>query len=95
MIGSAFRDIRGANLYPSIGMKKLGEHIRVNFGQTPFVFDIDGMVAVSRLLCADRLRYAKLTGECSKRESGCLTRSIVETRRHSRTGVVRSHSCRS
>lgn len=23
------------------------EHIRVNFGQTPFVFDIDGMMSVS------------------------------------------------
>jgi hypothetical protein len=28
-------------------MKKTGEHIRVNFGQSPFVFDIDGMMAVS------------------------------------------------
>lgn len=29
-------------------MKKAGEHIRVNFGQSPFVFDIDGMMSVSR-----------------------------------------------
>lgn len=28
-------------------MKKSGEHIRVNFGQSPFVFDIDGMMAAS------------------------------------------------
>ena len=28
-------------------MKKAGEHIRVNFGQSPFVFDIDGMMAAS------------------------------------------------
>jgi hypothetical protein len=28
-------------------MKKSGEHIRVNFGQSPFVFDIDGMMSVS------------------------------------------------
>ena len=28
-------------------MKRSGEHIRVNFGQSPFVFDIDGMMAVS------------------------------------------------
>ena len=27
-------------------MKKSGEHIRVNFGHSPFVFDIDGMMAV-------------------------------------------------
>ena len=28
-------------------MKKSGEHVRVNFGQTPFVFDIDGMMMAS------------------------------------------------
>lgn len=30
-----------------MGMKKSGEHIRVNFGQSPFVFDIDGMMSAS------------------------------------------------
>ena len=28
-------------------MKKSGEHVRVNFGQSPFVFDIDGMMSAS------------------------------------------------
>lgn len=31
-------------------MKKTGEHIRVNFGQSPFVFDIDGMMSASDIL---------------------------------------------
>jgi hypothetical protein len=44
--GTAFREIKG-KLFPSVGMKKTGEHIRVNFGQSPFVFDIDGMMTVS------------------------------------------------
>ncbi|KAL3422462.1 SPRY domain-containing protein [Phlyctema vagabunda] len=44
-LGTAFRDIKG-KLFPSVGMKKSGEHIRVNFGQSPFVFDIDGMMSV-------------------------------------------------
>ncbi|KAI0470739.1 SPRY domain-containing protein [Xylariaceae sp. FL0804] len=39
--GLAFRDVKEKKLYPSIGVKKPGEHIRVNFGQTPFIFDID------------------------------------------------------
>lgn len=43
-LGTAFREIKG-KLFPSVGMKKSGEHIRVNFGQSPFVFDIDGMIA--------------------------------------------------
>ncbi|SPN97391.1 related to human RANBPM NP_005484.1 [Cephalotrichum gorgonifer] len=42
-LGAAFRDVKG-QLYPSVGLKKYGEHIRTNFGHTPFVFDIDGMM---------------------------------------------------
>ncbi|PQE25365.1 SPRY domain-containing protein [Rutstroemia sp. NJR-2017a BBW] len=45
-LGTAFREIKG-KLFPSVGMKKSGEHIRVNFGQSPFVYDIDGMMSVS------------------------------------------------
>ncbi|KAF1813678.1 SPRY-domain-containing protein [Eremomyces bilateralis CBS 781.70] len=47
-LGTAFKDIRHERLYPSVGMKKPGEHLRVNFGQTPFVFDIDSMVEKER-----------------------------------------------
>ncbi|APA16084.1 hypothetical protein sscle_16g108540 [Sclerotinia sclerotiorum 1980 UF-70] len=43
-LGIAFRDIKG-KLFPSVGMKKPGEHVRVNFGQSPFVYDIDGMIS--------------------------------------------------
>jgi hypothetical protein len=47
--GTAFRDIKETKgkLFPSVGMKKAGEHVRVNFGQRPFVFDIDGMMSAS------------------------------------------------
>jgi hypothetical protein len=40
-------------LYPSVGMKKNNEHLRVNFGSAPFVFDIDSMMEVSLLLHLD------------------------------------------
>lgn len=46
MQGTAFKDIKGDFYYPSIGMKKPNEHIKANFGQTPFVFDIEGMIEV-------------------------------------------------
>ncbi|KAI9758716.1 MAG: hypothetical protein M4579_002891 [Chaenotheca gracillima] len=46
-LNTAFRDIKG-KLYPSVGMKRPGEHIRANFGQSPFVFDIDGMMATEK-----------------------------------------------
>ncbi len=44
--GIAFRDVKGPNLklFPTVGLKKTGEQVRVNFGQTPFVYDIDGVM---------------------------------------------------
>ena len=44
---NAFKDLRDIKLYPSIGMKRPHAHLSVNFGQKPFVFNIDGMVSVS------------------------------------------------
>ncbi|GME36292.1 Ran-binding protein [Neofusicoccum parvum] len=41
-LGVAFRNIPdNMDLYPALGVKKNGEHLRANFGQEPFVFDID------------------------------------------------------
>lgn len=40
-----FKDVKG-KLYPTIGLKKPGDHVIVNFGQTPFLFDIDGYMKV-------------------------------------------------
>ncbi|EOA91420.1 hypothetical protein ACJQWK_03343 [Exserohilum turcicum] len=45
MLGIAFRDLKpNMPYYPTVGMKKPGETVRVNFGQEPFAFDIDKMV---------------------------------------------------
>ncbi|KAJ5632162.1 SPla/RYanodine receptor SPRY [Penicillium lividum] len=44
-LGYAFRELRNVKLYPSVGMKKQPPvHLKANFGQEPFVYDIDGMV---------------------------------------------------
>jgi len=32
--------------FPTIGLKKPGDHVFANFGQMPFQFDIDGYVKV-------------------------------------------------
>ena len=37
--------------FPTIGLKKPGDHIFANFGQMPFQFDIDGYVKVRNSLC--------------------------------------------
>ncbi|MCJ1245890.1 Ran-binding protein 9 [Trapelia coarctata] len=42
--GNAFRDLKDIKLYPSVGAKQPGAHLRANFGQMPFMFDIDGMM---------------------------------------------------
>ncbi|KAK7931723.1 Ran-binding protein 9 [Apiospora marii] len=47
-LGIACRDVKGGPVYPAVGLKKQGEHIRVNFGHTPFVFDIDGLMQSER-----------------------------------------------
>ena len=44
--GNAFRDLRDVKVYPSVGMKRPHAHLSVNFGQRPFMFDIDRMVSV-------------------------------------------------
>lgn len=45
--GNAFRELRNVKVYPSVGMKKQPPvHLAANFGQQPFMFDIDGMVKV-------------------------------------------------
>ncbi|KAJ5225080.1 SPla/RYanodine receptor SPRY [Penicillium chermesinum] len=48
-LGDAFHDVHNVKLYPSVGMKKQPKvHLKANFGQYPFVFDIDGMVKFER-----------------------------------------------
>lgn len=60
IIGVAFKDIRGDKLlYPCVGIKKQTEYCKVNFGQTPFVFDIESLFRVST--CSSSLLQAVLT----------------------------------
>ena len=46
-LGEAWSDLpQRKKLYPVVGMKKQGEHVRVNFGQDAFAFDIDDYMRV-------------------------------------------------
>ncbi|KAF7713869.1 Uncharacterized protein PECH_000796 [Penicillium ucsense] len=48
-LGTAFQELRNVKLYPSVGMKKQPPvHLKANFGQEPFMYDIDGMVTTER-----------------------------------------------
>lgn len=44
--GFAVQDIPRHKLYPSVSLKKQGEEILVNFGQEPFVYNIDDLMNV-------------------------------------------------
>jgi Ran-binding protein 9/10 len=49
-LGIAFKELKNVRPFPAVGMKKSpGSCISVNFGQKPFIFDIDGMMAQQRL----------------------------------------------
>lgn len=58
-LGVAFTSVNKSGLYPSVGMKKPGEHLRINFGRTPFVFDIDRMMDHERHAVFTDIRHAK------------------------------------
>ncbi|XP_026473235.1 ran-binding protein 9 isoform X3 [Ctenocephalides felis] len=46
-LGIAFRDLP-PNLYPTVGLQTPGEVVDANFGQSPFVFDIEDMLQALR-----------------------------------------------
>ena len=60
--GTAFRDLKTSNLYPAIGMKRAGTHVKVNFGQAPFMFDIDAKMQVSSVCSSLSTQFLTPTG---------------------------------
>lgn len=54
-LGVAFTGLTG-DLYPSIGLKTIGEQVRVNFGAQPFVFDIDYYYRQEKMRLYDSVR---------------------------------------
>ncbi|OBR07537.1 SPRY domain-containing protein [Colletotrichum higginsianum IMI 349063] len=70
-LGIAFREVgKACSLYPTVGLKKSGEHIRVNFGQTPFFFDIDGMMTQEK---------QRIQSEISQTSTASLVPAMNET----------------
>lgn len=50
-----FKSLKG-KIYPTVGLKKSGDHVWVNFGQVPFMFDIDGYMKRERAIIEDEIR---------------------------------------
>ncbi|KAJ6261718.1 hypothetical protein Dda_2516 [Drechslerella dactyloides] len=77
-LGDAFRDIpMEKKLYAAVGMKKPGEHIRVNFGQERFCFDIDGYVKDERLNAYQEFTNMSIEKLCPPLEETALIQSLV------------------
>ncbi|PGG98481.1 hypothetical protein AJ79_08853 [Helicocarpus griseus UAMH5409] len=49
-LGNAFRELKNVKLFPAVGVKKQPDtRVKVNFGQAPFIYDIDGMMKKEKL----------------------------------------------
>jgi hypothetical protein len=61
---TAFRDLKkDVPYFPTVGMKKPGETLRANFGQDPFAFDIDKMVANEKAAIQAEIAHTSVANE--------------------------------
>ncbi|KAH0606781.1 uncharacterized protein H6S33_003615 [Morchella sextelata] len=74
---TAFRDIKSTKLYPAVGMKRPGEHIRVNFGQERFVFDIDGYMNEEKAMVYNEINSYPTVGLCPVMDEAALIQALV------------------
>ncbi|RVD86944.1 uncharacterized protein DFL_005195 [Arthrobotrys flagrans] len=80
MLGTAFREIpNDRKLFPAVGMKKPGEHIRVNFGQEEFSFDIDGYVKAERKSAFQEIGDSQVESLCPPLDETALIQSLVSS----------------
>jgi len=75
-LGVAFKDIKG-KLFPFVGMRTYGEHVRVNFGATPFIYDIDYHIRREKRILFDvaNVQYSS-HGESARQAENYLTAQI-------------------
>ncbi|KFG81281.1 SPRY domain containing protein [Metarhizium anisopliae] len=73
-IGVAVNDVVRSKIFPAISLKKPGEHIIVNFGQTPFVYDIDDMMRGQRRKIQDEIEKT----DVSRLESGLGETDLIQ-----------------
>ncbi|KAK6344811.1 hypothetical protein TWF718_006765 [Orbilia javanica] len=80
MLGTAFRDIpNDRTLFPAVGMKKPGEHIRVNFGQEEFSFDIDGYMKAERKMALQEISDSQVESLCPPLDEASLIQSLISS----------------
>ena len=79
-LGVAFEGVR-SNLRPSFGLHSKDEEVRVNFGQEPFMYDVDAAVRRSR----ERLAARVATFAANASTAHALVRSYLAHHGYART----------
>ncbi|KAM4057614.1 SPRY domain-containing protein [Hirsutella rhossiliensis] len=74
-LGVAFHDVARSKLYPSVSLKKPGEHVLVNFGQLPFVYNIDDMMREQR----EKIQRDIEAADTSRLEAGMSETDLIQT----------------
>ena len=59
-------------------MKRLGEHVRVNFGKTPFIFDIDSMMEKEKQIVLDSINGAEVSSLHPPDNENALIHRIID-----------------
>ncbi|KAI4171970.1 MAG: hypothetical protein LQ343_003879 [Gyalolechia ehrenbergii] len=75
--GTAFRDLKDVNVYPCIGMKRPQAQMTVNFGQRPFVFDIDEMMRLERDTISEEIHATSSTSLHSLPDESFFLKELV------------------
>lgn len=75
--GTAFRDLKDTDMYPSVGMKRPQAHLSVNFGQKPFTFDIDSLVEEEKAKAMREIHSTDFSKLHSGQEEGALLKELI------------------
>lgn len=81
--GVAFKDLKpNMPYYPTVGMKKPGETVRVNFGQEPFAFDIDRMVQDEKAAIQAEIARTKVESRAAGGEDALIHQLVGQYLAH-------------
>ncbi|QSS61968.1 ran-binding protein [Histoplasma capsulatum] len=76
--GNAFRELRNVKLYPAVGVKKQPTtHLKANFGQFPFVYDIDGLMEREKLNVQAEIRATNISNLHSSPDESTFIQELV------------------
>ncbi|KAF8953208.1 Ran-binding protein 9 [Entomortierella lignicola] len=76
-LGVAFRNLKGT-LYPTVGMRTVGEVVEANFGQREFVFNIENYVRNEKVEAWQTLESSIQTAVVEKKQLGNISQSLSD-----------------